>query len=70
MHINEVFDNNFHVPDLVQNISRNKWLVEPGLMARQTSRFMTMFKKNIARMTTLRDRNTPQTHTCYMYNKQ
>ena len=44
---------------MVQDILRNKWWVEPGLMASQTARFYGYVSYNI-KMTTLHDRITIQ----------
>ena len=57
MNINELFDNNYQIPDQVQDISST--MVKPCLWLAKSSAFMTMFK-NIANMTTLCDKNTTQ----------
>lgn len=43
--INEPFDNNCVIPDLVQDFLTKKCLVKPGLIAYKTSKWMTMLKK-------------------------
>ena len=44
IHRNEIFDNKWHIPDLVQDILRRQWWLRTAFMARQTSCFYGNFK--------------------------
>lgn len=44
IHSNGLFDNNYYIPELVKDILKTKYWVEPTFMARQIPAYMAIFK--------------------------